>query len=499
MQAVATFQSHKTLFFNTLSFTVCFAAWMANGVLVTFLVNSGVFDWSAVQVGWLLGVPVLVGSILRLPVGLLTDKFGGKPLMIAILLLSAAPMYLLSYANTFSAFLALSFGFGISGSSFAAGVAFTSLWYPRERQGAALGIFGAGNVGSALTAMFAPSILNALTDNGADIEAWRLLPKLYAAMLLVMAVVFFIGVRNKKPEITRTLGERLSPLKHTRAWRFGLYYFFVFGSFVALSQWLIPYYVNVYSMSIVSAGFMATAFSLPAGVVRAAGGWLADRVGARIVLLWVLGVCLVCLALLFVPRMEIQAPGQGVMASKSGTVDSVSSEFIVMGGDSYVLQSSQGDSTHVSIRFGIDKHEERFLLLPTSSFHQESVVKAGEKVAKGQLLARGVTYIYFQANKWIFTALIFIIGLMMGLGGAAVYKHISDYYPASVGAVGGIVGVLGGLGGFFCPIIFGYLLNATGVWTTCWMFLALVAAIAIVLQRLAIRAVTQANTVDTAG
>ena len=113
----------------------------------------------------------------------------------------------------------------------------------------------------------------------------------------------------------------------------------------------------------------------------------------------------------------------------------------------------------------------------------------GDTVNKGQLLAGGVTHIYFQANKWIFSSLIFLIGLMMGIGGAAVFKHISDYYPANIGAVGGIVGVLGGLGGFFGPILFGYLLKATGVWTTCWMFLALIAAISIVLQRIAIKAI----------
>ncbi len=499
MQPEATFQSHRTLFFNTLAFMVCFAAWMINGVLITFLVNFGIFSWSSVQVGWLLGVPVLVGSVLRLPAGLLTDKFGGRPVMIAILLLSALPMLMLSLANSFISFLLLSLGFGIAGSSFAAGVAYTSLWYPRNMQGTAMGIFGAGNAGAALTAMFAPSLLTVLTENGANIEGWRLLPQIYAALLAATALLFWAGTVNKKPESSKTLAQRLAPLREIRVWRFGLYYFFVFGSFVALSQWLIPYYVNVYSMTIISAGFMATAFSLPAGVIRAAGGWLSDKVGARMVLLWVLGVCTVCLFFLFVPRMEIQAPGQGVMAAKPGRVASVSTEAVTVGGDTYILQSAEGDSSHVSIRFGIHMDEERFLLLPTASFNQEPVVSVGEEVAKGQLLAKGVTYIYFQANKWIFTALIFIIGVMMGLGGAAVYKHISDYYPANVGTVGGIVGVLGGLGGFFSPIIFGYLLNATGVWTTCWVFLAVIAIVCIVLQRLAIRAVTQANTAETAG
>lgn len=490
METQVTGISHRILFLNTLAFTVCFAAWMINGVLVTFLVNNGVFKWSPIQIGWLLGVPVLIGSVFRLPVGILTDKFGGKWVMAAILFFCAIPMFFLSSANNYISFLLLSFGFGLAGASFATGVAYTSLWYPKEKQGTVLGIFGVGNVGAALTTLFAPSILNKLTNHGANLEAWRILPQLYAALLIIVGVAFLLGTKNRAPNEYKTMAQRLLPLKETRVWRFGLYYFFVFGSFVALAQWLVPYYVNMYSMSIVTAGFMATAFSLPAGLIRAAGGWLADKKGARIVLLWVFGICIVCLFFLFVPRMEIKAPGQGIMAAKPGKVTSVSSSEIVVGEDKYFLQNQAGDSSKVAIRFGIYHNgDEDFLFLPTTSFHQEPNVKEGDVVIKGQLLARGVTHIYFQANKWIFAALIFIIGIMMGIGSAAVYKHISDYYPTSMGTVGGIVGVLGGLGGFFGPIIFGYLLKATGVWTTCWMFLAVIAAICIVLQRVAIKAI----------
>lgn len=478
--------SNRILMLNTLAFMVCFAAWMINGVLVTFLVNNGVFNWSSVQIGWLLGVPVLVGSVFRLPVGILTDKFGGKRVMATILFFCAIPMFFLSQANGFISFLLLSFGFGLAGTSFAAGVAYTCLWYPKTKQGTALGIFGAGNMGAALTTLLAPTILTKLTNNANSIEGWRTLPKLYAALLILMGIIFLLGTKNKLPEVSKTFRQRLLPLKESRVWRFGLYYFLVFGSFVALAQWLIPYYVNVYSLSIVSAGFMATAFSLPAGIFRAAGGWLADKVGARIVLLWIFTICLVCMIFLFIPRMEIQAPGQGVMANKPGIVNLVSPNKIVVGNDTYILQTRTGDSSEVTIRFGIHHDDEGFLFLPTTMFHQVPKVKKGDAVMKGELLARGVTMIYFQANKWIFSVLVFIIGIMLGVGGAAVYKHISDFYPANIGTVGGIVGVLGGLGGFFGPIIFGYLLEATGIWTSCWMFLAGLTIICIVLQRLAV-------------
>ena len=123
----ATAKSHKALFLNTTAFTICFAAWMLNGVLVTFLVSNQVFDWGPVEIGWLMGIPVLTGAIFRLPAGMLTDKFGGKPIYGGLLLLTAVPMFLLSYANSFMAFAIASFGFGMVGMSFAIGIAYTSV------------------------------------------------------------------------------------------------------------------------------------------------------------------------------------------------------------------------------------------------------------------------------------------------------------------------------------------------------------------------------------
>ncbi len=487
MHARKTISPHRILSVSTLAFMVCFAAWMINGVLVTFLVNNGVFDWSPVQMGFLLGVPVLVGAVLRLPIGVITDKYGGRKVLAFILIFCSIPLYFLSQANNYTTFLLLSFCFGLSGASFAAGVAYISLWYPKEKQGTALGIFGMGNMGAALTTLLAPTILQKLTST--HLDGWRNLPKLYAALLLLTGIIFLLTTKNKLPAEKKQIAQRLAPLKEARVWRFGLYYFFVFGSFVALAQWLIPYYVNVYALTIVSAGFMATAFSLPAGLFRAVGGWLADKVGARIILLWTFGICLVAMFFLFIPRMEIQAPGQGVMAIKSGIVKSATSQQIIVGEEMYKLQTKAGDSSEVTIRFGIHHDKEGFLFLPTTSYHQEPVVREGDKIEKGALLAKGITLIYFQANKWIFSALVFIIGLMMGIGGAAVYKYIADYYPENIGTVGGIVGVLGGLGGFFGPIVFGYLLSKTGIWTTCWMFLATLGMICIILQRFAIKAI----------
>lgn len=462
--------ANRILFMNTLAFTVCFAAWMLNGVLVTFLTVNRVYDWSATEIGWLLGIPVLTGSVFRLPAGILTDKYGGKPVFTALLLLCAVPMYLLSTADSYLAFALCSFGFGLAGVSFSIGIAYTSVWFPRARQGLALGIFGAGNAGAALTTLFAPTLLNSFTNGGIEIEGWRRLPVAYAAVLVAMAVIFFISTTNKKPlGNAKTLKTQLAPLKNIRVWRFGLYYFLVFGCFVAFSQWLVPYFVNVYYLPLVTAGFLAACFSFPSGVIRALGGWLSDYFGGRKVMYWVLGSSVLISFLLIVPKMEITSPGKGITAEKDGTVTAVTADTIAVGDRVYRFDARKPRAD--------TREDEGVLVFPTKEVWQEAAVEVGQTVKRKELLARGVTKIYFQANVWIFAGLVILLGIVWGIGKAAVYKHIPEYFPEEVGVVGGMVGVLGGLGGFFSPIIFGYLLDGTGLWTSAWMFMFFLSAI----------------------
>lgn len=462
-------EAFRMLAMNTLAFTVCFAAWMLNGVLVTFLTVNQVFNWSGTEVGWLLGIPVLTGSIFRLPAGILTDKFGGKPVFTALLIICAVPMYLLSLADSYVAFALCSFGFGLVGVSFSIGIAYTSVWFPRERQGLALGIFGAGNAGSALTTLIAPSLLDRFTDGGAHPDGWRALPIVYAAALVAMAMLFLFLTKNKKPAaIAQTFVAQLKPLGSVRVWRFGLYYFLVFGCFVAFSQWLVPYFVNVYYLPLVTAGLLAAVFSFPSGVIRAFGGWLSDRFGGRRVMYWVLSSSLLLSLLLIVPKMEITSPGKGVVAERDGIVTTVDQNAISIGDRTYTLTPRTGNASTAS--------RDRILVFPTKDAWQEPAVEVGQFVQRKELLARGVTNIYFQANVWIFALLVMLLGIVWGVGKAAVYKHIPEYFPEQVGVVGGMVGVLGGLGGFVSPIIFGYLLDGTGLWTSSWMLMVLLSA-----------------------
>ncbi len=453
----------SVLTMNTLAFTSCFAVWVMYGVLITFLVDNRVFAFDRADMGWLIGIPILSGSVFRLPVGVLTDKYGGRVVFAGVMLFSAVACWATSYAGGFWGLFWGGLAFGMAGTGFAVGIAYTSVWFPRHQQGTALGIFGTGNAGAAVTSMGAPLVLRWLTQGGVDLAAWRWMPRIYCVLLVVTTVAFWLFTypRTVAHGHELTLAERLRPLKVVRVWRFGLYYFLVFGGFVALAQWLIPYYVSAYATSVAMAGLLASIFSLPSGVIRALGGWLSDKFGARTVMYWVLGGCAVFCFLLVVPRMDVYSPGEGVMAASAGVVQDVSAEAVVVGEKSYALRVKPAEQS-VS--------DADLLVWPTSTFWHEAAVRPGDKVVKKQLLARGITHIYFQANIWIFTFLVFVVGILMGIGKAAVYKHIPEYFPKEVGVVGGIVGVLGGLGGFFCPILFGYLLQGTGLWTTCWMF-----------------------------
>lgn len=483
-------KSHRMLFLNTLVFTVCFAVWMFNGVMVTFLVDKGVFDWSPIEIGWLLGIPVLTGSAFRLPMGILTDKFGGKWVFSFLLLFCAIPMYFLSTANSFWTFALLSFGFGMAGTGFAVGIAYTSVWYPKKWQGTALGTFGAGNAGAAITTLLAPSILTTLTNNGEDLEGWRMLPKIYALGLVIMAVLFMVFAINKKPNTeARTMKKMLAPLQSIRVWRFGMYYFLVFGCFVAFSQWLVPYFVNVYGATLIVAGLFASLFSLPSGVIRALGGWMSDKWGARGVMFQVFMASIILSALLIIPKMELQSPGKGIQATKNGSVTFVSDSLIRVGEQAYPVKQ------FINKSIGENKKE---AILPVKDSWQTPVVKVGDEIKKKQLLAGGTSRISFAANMWIYAILVLIIGIVWGIGKAGVYKFIPDYFPNEVGVVGGMVGVIGGLGGFVCPIIFGYLLEWTGLWTSCWMFMLLLSVICYIWMKRTVRNIIRTKAPDIA-
>jgi len=257
----------------------------------------------------------------------------------------------------------------------------------------------------------------------------------------------------------------------------------VFGLFVAFSQWLVPYFVNVYALPLVTAGIFAAAFSFPSGVIRIFGGYLSDKFGGNRVTMWVFVTAMIISAMLMVPKMIMESPGKGVMSKLPGEVTAVTETTVV------VTNPKAGERTYTFVpQIGnFNKDTNDFFMLPTKRVTQEAIVKVGDKVTKKQLLIRGTTEIFFQANVWIFGILAIFVGAIWGIGKASVYKLVAEEYPQQVGVVGGIVGVLGGLGGFVSPIIFGSLLGLTGLWSSAWMFVLAVTILAFVLLTLAMK------------
>ncbi|MCX6432084.1 MAG: MFS transporter, partial [Actinobacteria bacterium] len=218
---------------STLGFTLMFAVWLMFGVLgIPIREEFGLTD---VQLSWIVALAVLNGAIWRLPAGIAADRFGGRRVFIAFLLVTAIPAYLVSQATSYTMLLFYAFLVGFAGNSFSVGIAWVSAWWPQDRQGLALGIFGAGNVGASVTKFIGPALIVAVPAagymSGVVPGGWRFVPFLYMGLLLAMALATWILTphREIKPGSGRSLGSMLVPLKQARVWRFSLYYVVVFG------------------------------------------------------------------------------------------------------------------------------------------------------------------------------------------------------------------------------------------------------------------------------
>lgn len=416
----------RVLTLSTIAFTLMFAVWLMFGILgIPIRDELGLSD---VQLSWLTAVAVLNGSMWRLPTGIITDRFGGRRVFTVILLVAAVPTFLVSFVHDYGLLLVLAFFVGIAGNSFSAGVSWNNAWWPDERKGFALGLFGSGNVGASVTKLIGPGLIAATagaTYFGWLAGGWRLVPVLYAVLLVVMAVlVWFAAPRpDLYPGQGRSLRSQLEPLKRLRVWRFSLYYVAVFGAYVALSAWLPLYYVDNYGLELHIAALLTASFIFPASLLRPLGGWFSDRFGARRVMY---GTFTLMLASLF---------------------------FLSLPAGHLVVQTIDGD----------------------------------------------VTALPFALPLGAFAALVFVLGCAMGIGKAAVYKHIPDYFPDDVGAVGGLVGMLGGLGGFFLPPLFAYSLALTGLPTSTFAILFVLTAVCAVWMHFTVWRMLHTNAPDLAG
>ncbi len=307
LDGVSSGQQIKSLTLSTIAFTVCFAVWTIFSIIgIKIKQNLGLTDS---QFGLLVATPILTGSLSRIFLGIWTDQFGGRIVLVCLMITTSIATWLLSTVTTYEMYLVAALGVGLAGGSFAVGIAYVSRWYESSKQGTALGIFGMGNVGAAITNFGAPFLLVAY--------GWENVAKIYAAVLFVMAIIFWFTTeedpvtkaRKESGEKVKPALMQMEPLKHARVWRFATYYFFVFGGYVALALWLPRYYMGVYGLEIQTAGMLAAAYALPGSVFRALGGWVSDKVGARTVMYITFIGCLICLFFLSYPATDYLVHG----------------------------------------------------------------------------------------------------------------------------------------------------------------------------------------------
>ena len=271
----------RQLTLATISFTVCFYAWALLGPLGPDLQEQ--LDLTDGQLALTISIPVVLGSLMRIPLGVLTDRYGGRRVFALLMAYTPLPLIGLALFNdSWGAVLAFAFLLGFAGASFAVGVPFVNKWYPQNRQGFALGIYGIGMGGTVLGALTAPRIADATS---VDAPFW-----IAAFVLAIMAAVFWSAARDAPGAVQGKTGSMLASLSafrgkgSSRAWALTLFYFMAFGGFVAMFLYLPKLLVDVHDLAKTDAGARAAGFALLAVASRPVGGWLSDRVGARSVL-----------------------------------------------------------------------------------------------------------------------------------------------------------------------------------------------------------------------
>jgi NNP family nitrate/nitrite transporter-like MFS transporter len=361
--------------------------WMMFGVIGIPIKKA--LNLNATQFGLLTAMPILTGSLVRVPLGIWTDRYGGRIVMFILMLTTVIPIWMMSYATEYWHFLVIGLFVGLAGGAFSVGTPYVARWFPKNRQGFAMGVYGAGNSGAAVNKFIAPALVVAF--------GWTMVPQVYAAVMLGMTLLFWMFSASDPSHLVSSnisFKDQLKALKDPKVLRYCQYYSIVFGGYVGLSLWMVQYYVGEFGLEIRTAALLAACFSLPGGVLRAIGGWFSDKYGAHQVTWWVMWVSWVCLFLLSYPQTD------------------------------FTIQTINGPQTY-----------------------------------------------HIGLNIYAFTSLMAILGVAWAFGKASVFKYIGDDYPNNIGTISGIVGLAGGLGGFILPIMFGAILDITGIRSSAFMLM----------------------------
>lgn len=263
---------------GTGAFALCFAVFGSLSAMMPILGKQ--MHLTPVQKSIAVAIPVLLGSLGRIPLGMLTDRFGGRSVFTVVMALSIVPAFLMGGAHDYTHLVAYGFLIGIGLASFSVGVGFVSGWYPPTKQGLALGVYGAGNIGQSLAAFGAPVIAAAI---GFRWGFWT-----FGILLAIWLVIFAAFARNApRRGATKTFAETIRPLEDQRSWFLSLYYFLTFGGFVAMAIYLPIFLTEMFHLTPQQAGLRTAGFVILATAMRPVGGILADKVGGGSILMWV--------------------------------------------------------------------------------------------------------------------------------------------------------------------------------------------------------------------
>ncbi len=374
-------QAWSVLIVSTFAFTVCFMVWMMFGVIGIPI--KKMLNLNSTQFGLLMSMPVLTGSLVRVPLGIWTDKYGGRIVMAAVMAATVPAIWMMGYATEYWHFLT------IAPLTLPAGsprIARARLWVfmaqaIRARPSTSLlrRSFWWPSAGPWCPRCTPPSCWARWCCSGCSATA---------------TLPIWCPATSSSPTSSRRSRTQLKALKDPKVLKYCQYYSIVFGGYVALSLWMVQYYVGEFGLDIRVAALLAACFSLPGGVLRAIGGMLSDKYGAHSVTWWVMWVSWICLFLLSYPQTD------------------------------FTIATVNGPKT----------------------FH-------------------------IGLNVYVFTGIMFLLGICWAFGKASVFKYISDDYPQNIGTISGIVGLAGGMGGFVLPIMFGALMDLTGIRSSAFMLM----------------------------
>lgn len=306
MMARANFQ----LLLQTLTLVLGFMVWVILSSLISFIQTD--IKITPNELAIITAVPVILGSILRIPIGYWTNRYGARWIFFFSLVFLLIPVFYISKANSVMDLIIGGLALGVSGATFSIGVTSLPKYYPKERHGFVNGIYGAGNIGTAITAFSAPLLANSI--------GWRNTIQLYLVLLVLFAVLNFVLGDRKEKRVTVSLPEQIKGVyKNSKLWFLCLFYFITFGSFVAFTVYLPSFLVNHFELTKVDAGFRTAGFIVVATLFRPIGGWLGDKFNAFIILIFVFsGLTFSGFLLSFTPSLPIYTVGCILIALCAG-------------------------------------------------------------------------------------------------------------------------------------------------------------------------------------